>query len=65
MKIQIVESAEMPVGQVALIMAPADFVAYKEYLEKKKELEAANGGVAKVHNLIGDAFFTAEVESKD
>jgi len=65
MNLRVIESKDMSPGDVAILMAPADFVAYKEYLKKKKELEATNGGVAKVHELISDAFFTAEVESKD
>ena len=65
MNLKIVENPHSEVGTALIMLAPADYVAYKEYLSKRKELEEGLGVINRVTSLIEDAFFVAEVESKN
>jgi len=64
MDLKIVESPALETGTAAILLSPADYVAYKEYLEKRKELEENLGVVTKVTSILEDSFFIAKVEPK-
>jgi len=65
MDLKIVESPGIEPGNAIIMLAPADFVAYKEYLEKRKELEKDLGIVGNITTLLEDSFFEIGVELKN
>jgi len=64
MDLKIIESPGVKTGDAVIMLAPADFVAYKEYLEKRKEIEKNLGVLGNITNLLEDSFFKNEVEQK-
>ena len=61
MKLQVIEVPSVEPGTIVTMLAPADFIVYKEYIKEKKELEEKYRGSVLISNFLSDAFFTGEV----
>jgi len=65
MDLKIVESPALETGTAAILLSPADYVAYKEYLDKRKKLEENLGVINSVTAILEESFFIAKVEPKE